>query len=183
MTVEMKKLYHEKVVPSLQKEFSIKNIMAVPKIVKVVVSSGVGDAILNNQALDDASKEISLITGQKPLVTKAKKSEAGFKLREGMKIGLKVTLRHQRMYAFLERLIKVALPRTRDFRGVLETSFDKKGNYNLGIREATIFPEIPFETVDKIRGLQVTIVTTSTNDEQSFFLLSQLGMPFRKKEQ
>ncbi|AOG60811.1 50S ribosomal protein L5 [Spiroplasma helicoides] len=176
----LEKLYKEKIIPELFKEKQYKSIMQVPKITKVVINQGIGDAVQDSKRLDDAVAELALITGQKPLVTKAKKSLAAFKLREGMPIGAKVTLRGKRMYEFLDRLISVALPRVRDFRGVPKTSFDKQGNYSLGIKEQIIFPEIDYDKVKKIRGMDITIVTTANNREDAFALIQKMGMPFSK---
>ncbi|QBQ08127.1 50S ribosomal protein L5 [Spiroplasma gladiatoris] len=176
----LEKLYKEKIVPELFKEKQYKSVMQVPKIVKIVVNQGVGDAVSDSKKLDDAVAELTLITGQKPLITKAKKSLAVFKLREGMSIGAKVTLRGQKMYEFLDRLISVALPRVRDFRGVPKNSFDKQGNYSLGIKEQIIFPEIDYDKVKKIRGMNITIVTTATNRDDAFSLIQKIGMPFVK---
>src|SRR3954471_6292510 len=172
--------YKNEVAGALAKEFGITNPMAVPKIEKVVVNMGLGEASSNSKILDVASDEIRAITGQKPVITKAKKSIAAFKLRQGMNIGSMVTLRGERMYEFLDRLISVALPRVRDFRGVSGKAFDGRGNYTLGVREQLIFPEIDFNKVDKTRGMNITIVTTAENDEQARALLKALGMPFRQ---
>ncbi|QHX37002.1 50S ribosomal protein L5 [Spiroplasma sp. BIUS-1] len=176
----LEKQYKEKIVPELFKEKQYKSIMQVPKITKVVINMGIGDAVHDTKKLDDAVLELQQITGQKPLVTKAKKSLAVFKLREGMPIGAKVTLRGKRMYEFLDKLISVALPRVRDFRGVPKTSFDKQGNYTMGIKEQIIFPEIDYDKVKKVRGMDITIVTTATNKDESFALLQKMGMPFVK---
>lgn len=172
-------LYKLEIVPRLMEKFNYKNVMEVPRIDRVVVNIGVGEAIQNAKALDGAVSDLATITGQKPVVTKAKKSIAGFKLREGMSIGCKVTLRGQRMYDFLDRLINVSLPRVRDFRGVSPQAFDGRGNYSLGIKEQTIFPEIEYDKIDKIRGLEVIIVTTAVTDEEGRELLKGFGMPFR----
>ncbi len=174
----LKEKYQKEVVPALQKEFGYKNVMAVPKIEKVVLNMGVGEAIQNAKILDSAIDELTTITGQKPVITKAKKSIASFKLREGQSIGTRVTLRGEKMYEFLDRLINIALPRVRDFRGVASKSFDGRGNYTLGIRDHLIFPEIDVAKVDKAKGMNITIVTTAKNDEQARFLLKELGMPF-----
>jgi large subunit ribosomal protein L5 len=176
----MRERYRTEVVPALMKEFGYKNTMQVPRVAKVIVNMGVGDAIQNPKALDNAVAELAVITGQRPVVTKAKKSIAAFKVRTGMKIGCKVTLRGERMYSFLERLLNVALPRVRDFRGVSVKSFDGRGNYSLGVREQLIFPEIEYDKVEKIRGMDVVIVTTAGTDEEGRGLLSALGMPFRE---
>jgi large subunit ribosomal protein L5 len=176
----LKEKYRQEIAPAIAKEFDIKNPMAVPKIEKVVVNMGMGEAISNSKILDVAVEEIRQVTGQKPVITKAKKSIASFKLRQGMNIGAMVTLRGDRMYEFLDRLLNVALPRVRDFRGVSAKAFDGRGNYTLGIREQLIFPEIDFNKVDKTRGMNITIVTTAKTDEQARALLKALGMPFRQ---
>jgi large subunit ribosomal protein L5 len=176
----LKDKYRNEIAGALAKEFDIKNPMAIPKIEKIVVNMGVGEAISNGKVLDTATEEIRLITGQKPVVTKAKKSIAAFKLRQGMSIGSMVTLRGDRMYEFLDRLISVALPRVRDFRGISGKAFDGRGNYTLGIREQLIFPEIDFNKVDKTRGMNISIVTTAQTDDQARSLLKALGMPFRQ---
>lgn len=175
----LKELYQNEVVAKLRTEFNYSNIMQVPKIDKIVVNMGLGEAIQNIKILDSASSELSKITGQKSVITKAKKSIASFKLREGMPIGCMVTLRRDRMYEFLDRLLNVALPRVRDFKGVSGKAFDGQGNYTLGIKEQLIFPEINYEEIDKIKGLNVTIVTTAKNDEEGKALLKHMGMPFR----
>ncbi|HEY2846454.1 MAG TPA: 50S ribosomal protein L5 [Pyrinomonadaceae bacterium] len=172
--------YKKEIAPALAKEFDIKNPMAIPKIEKVVVNMGLGEASANAKILDVAADELKSVTGQKPVITKAKKSIAQFKLRQGMSIGTMVTLRGERMYEFLDRLISVALPRVRDFRGVSAKAFDGRGNYTLGIREQLIFPEIDFNKVDKTRGMNISIVTTAPNDDQARSLLKALGMPFRQ---
>lgn len=172
-------LYQKEITPSLMDKFKYKNVMQVPQIEKIIINIGVGEAIQNPKALDGAVNDLSLISGQKPIITKAKKSIAGFKLREGMSIGCKVTLRGERMYQFLDKLINVALPRVRDFRGVSPQAFDGRGNYSLGIKEQTIFPEIEYDKIDKIRGLEVVIVTTAKTDEEARTLLRSMGMPFR----
>jgi large subunit ribosomal protein L5 len=168
------------VAPAISKEFGIENPMAVPRLEKIVLNMGMGEAIANAKILDTAVDELKSITGQKPVITKAKKSIAAFKLRQGMPIGVMVTLRGDRMYEFLDRLISVALPRVRDFRGVSPKAFDGRGNYTLGIREQLIFPEIDFNKVDKTRGMNISIVTTARNDDQARSLLRGLGMPFRQ---
>jgi large subunit ribosomal protein L5 len=173
--------YREEVVPALMKEFGYSSIMQVPKITKVVVNIGLGEALDNAKAIEFATNDITKITGQKPILTKARKSIAGFKLREGRIIGLKVTLRGERMWAFLTRLIHVALPRTRDFQGISPDSFDGRGNYTLGIREQLIFPEIDYDKIDKIRGMEVTVVTTAETDDEGRHLLALLGMPFKRE--
>ena len=177
---QLKEKYNEEVVPSLVKKFEYESVMQVPKVEKIVINMGVGDAVQNSKALDNAVEELSLISGQKPVVTRAKKSIAGFRLREGMPIGAKVTLRGERMYDFLQKLIAVSLPRVRDFRGVSKKAFDGRGNYTLGVKEQLIFPEINYDKVSKIRGLDIVIVTTSNTDEEARELLAQLGMPFQK---
>ncbi len=176
----LKEQYQKEYVPALMKALSLKNRMEVPGIEKVVVNIGLGEALDNPKALDAAVSDLSLISGQKPVITKARKSIANFKLREGRAIGSKVTLRGERMWAFLDRLMNIVLPRVRDFRGVLPDSFDGRGNYTLGLREQLIFPEIDYDRIDKIRGMEITIVTTAPTDEQAAVLLELLGMPFRK---
>jgi len=176
----VKELYKEEIAPALVKELSLDNKMQAPKIEKVVINIGVGDALDNPKALDEAVRDLTTITGQRPVVTKAKKSIANFKLREGRAIGTKVTLRGERMWAFLDRLNNVALPRVRDFRGISADAFDGRGNYTLGLHEQLIFPEINYDDVDIVRGMEITIVTTAENDDQARALLSKLGMPFRK---
>src|SRR5918995_5272091 len=171
--------YQTAVLPALVKEFGYKNVMAVPKLEKISINIGMGEATQNAKILDGAATELGLIAGQKPVITKAKKSIAQFKLREGMPIGVMVTLRGERMYEFFDRLVTVALPRVRDFRGVSPKSFDGRGNYTIGVREQLIFPEIDFNKVEKLRGMNITIVTTARNDEQARALLKSLGMPFR----
>ncbi len=176
----LKEKYRTEIAPALAKEFGIENSMAIPKVTKVVVNMGMGEAISNSKILDVAVEELKSITGQKPVITKAKKSIAQFKLRQGMSIGTMVTLRGDRMFEFLDRLISVALPRVRDFRGISAKAFDGRGNYTLGIREQLIFPEIDFNKVDKTRGMNISIITTAKNDEQARALLKALGMPFRQ---
>ncbi len=176
----LKERYQKELVPALLDGLNLQNIMMVPRITKVVVNIGLGEAMDNPKALDAAVGDILQITGQKPVITKARKAIANFKLREGRSIGVKVTLRGERMWAFLDRLINIVLPRVRDFRGVSSESFDGRGNYTLGLREQLIFPEIEYDKIDKVRGLEVTIVTTAQNDEQARVLLQLLGMPFRK---
>lgn len=180
MMNELKQNYQEKVVPSLMEKFEYKSVMQVPKVEKVIINMGVGDAVQNSKLLDNAVEELAVISGQKPVITRAKNSIAGFRLREGMPIGTKVTLRGDRMYAFMQRLIRVALPRVRDFRGVSNKAFDGRGNYTLGVKEQLIFPEIDYDKVSKIRGMDIAIVTTSNTDEESRELLTQFGMPFKK---
>lgn len=177
---ELRQFYEEKVVPHMMEKFNYKSVMQVPKIEKIVINMGVGDAVQNSKLLDNAVEELTLIAGQKPVITRAKKSIAGFRLREGMPIGAKVTLRGERMYEFLQKLIRVALPRVRDFRGVSNKSFDGRGNYTLGIKEQLIFPEINYDKVNKVRGMDIVVVTTSKTDEEARELLAQLGMPFKK---
>jgi len=172
-------VYKQEITPKLMDKFQYKNVMQVPKVDKIIINIGVGEAIQNPKALDAAVNDLSLIAGQKPVITKAKKSIAGFKLREGMSIGCKVTLRGERMYQFLDKLINVVLPRVRDFRGVSPQAFDGRGNYSLGIKEQTIFPEIEYDKIDKIRGMEVIIVTTAKTDEEARELLRSMGMPFR----
>lgn len=180
MAARMKERYLKEVTPNLMKKFNYTTIMQVPKIEKIVINMGVGDAVSNSKVLDSALEDLQKISGQKPVITKAKKSIAGFKLRENMPIGLKVTLRGERMYHFLDKLINVSLPRVRDFRGISNKSFDGRGNYTLGLREQLIFPEIEYDKIDKIRGMDVIIVTTANTDEESRELLTHLGMPFSK---
>lgn len=175
----LKEIYHTEVIQKLRSEFSYANIMEVPKITKVVVNMGLGEAIQNVKILDSAATELNAITGQKSVITKAKKSIATFKLRQGMPIGCMVTLRREKMYEFLDRLMNVSLPRVRDFKGVSSKAFDGKGNYTLGIKEQLIFPEINYDAVDKIKGMNITIVTTAKTDEEGRALLKYLGMPFR----
>ena len=180
MLTPLKEQYQSEVAPELMKEFGYSSIMQVPRLTKIVVNVGLGEALDNAKAIDFATNDITRITGQKPVVTKARKSIAAFKLREGRAIGLKVTLRGERMWSFLSRLIHVALPRTRDFQGVSPDSFDGRGNYSLGLREQLIFPEIDYDSIDKLRGLEVSIVNTATTDEEGRRLLGLLGMPFRQ---
>ena len=175
----LKERYQKDVAPAIAKEFGIENSMAIPRLDKIVVNMGVGEAIANAKVLDTAVEELKAIVGQKPVITRAKKSIATFKLRQGMPIGVMVTLRGERMYEFFDRLVSVALPRVRDFRGVSPKAFDGRGNYTIGIREQLIFPEIDFNKVDKQRGMNISIVTTARNDEQARALLKGLGMPFR----
>lgn len=172
--------YQNEVVPAMMKEFNYKSVMEAPAIEKVVVNIGVGDAIQNSKLLDEAVEELAAITGQQPVITKAKKSIANFKLREGMPIGCKVTLRRQKMYEFLDKLFNISLPRVRDFRGVSDTSFDGRGNYTLGIKEQIIFPEIDFDKVNRSRGMDVVIVTSAKTNEEAKALLTKMGMPFKK---
>jgi large subunit ribosomal protein L5 len=179
-TARMREKYVKEVLPALMKEFSLENPMAAPKLEKIVVNMGVGEATQNAKVIDPAASEVGLITGQKPVVTKAKKSIAAFKVREGMPIGVMVTLRGDRMYEFFDRLVNVALPRVRDFRGVPTKSFDGRGNYTLGVRDQLIFPEIDYSKVEKMKGMNITIVTTAGNDDQARALLKHMGMPFRQ---
>ncbi len=174
------KYYNETVVPAIMKELNYTNVNQVPKIEKIVVNRGLGDVKDNAQAFNKAVDELGMITGQKPLVTNAKKSIANFKIRQGMKLGAKVTLRGEAMYEFLDKLISIALPRVRDFQGVSSKSFDGKGNYALGLTEQLVFPEISFEKIDKVRGLDIVIVTSTKNDEEAKLVLTKLGMPFKK---
>ncbi|MBC7260666.1 MAG: 50S ribosomal protein L5 [Chloroflexi bacterium] len=176
----LKECYMKEVVPALQKEFGYQNVMQVPRLVKVVVNVGLGEALQNAKALDAAARDISLITGQKPIITRAKKSIATFRLRAGNPIGVKVTLRGKRMYDFLDRLFNIALPRVRDFRGVSPDSFDGRGSYTLGLREQLVWPEIHYDSIDKVRGMEITIVTTAKTDDEARELLRLLGMPFKK---
>ena len=176
----LKEKYSKEVVPSLMDKFNYSSVMQAPKVDKIVINMGVGDAVSNAKNLDKAVEELQLISGQKPLLTKAKKSIAGFRLREGMPIGAKVTLRGERMYEFLDKLVTVSLPRVRDFHGVSKKAFDGRGNYTLGIKEQLIFPEVDYDLIDKVRGMDIVIVTTANTDEESRELLSQLGMPFQK---
>lgn len=176
----LKEQYLNEIVPAMQTKFAYKNIMQVPKLDKIVINMGVGEAKDNAKILDSAVKDLEIIAGQKVVVTRAKKSVANFKLREGMPIGCKVTLRGEKMYEFLDRLVNISLPRVRDFRGVSATAFDGRGNYALGIKEQLIFPEIEYDKVDKVRGMDVIIVTTAETDEEARELLTQFGMPFQK---
>ncbi|HEX9617964.1 MAG TPA: 50S ribosomal protein L5 [Anaerolineales bacterium] len=177
----LKDRYQEEVASALMKSLNLENVMQVPRVEKIVVNIGVGEALDNAKALDAAVADLTKVTGQKPIITKAKKSIANFKLREGRAIGVKVTLRGERMWAFLDRLVNVALPRVRDFRGVSPNSFDGRGNYTLGLREQLVFPEIEYDKIDKLRGLEITIVTSARSDEEGRQLLDMLGMPFRKE--
>ena len=174
----LKEKYLNEVVPGLQEQFKYTNVMAIPKLDKVVINIGLGEAVQNPKALDAALNDLTLITGQEPVVTRAKKSIAGFKLREGMPVGVKVTLRGDRMYEFVDRLLSVALPRVRDFRGVSPKSFDGRGNYSLGLKEQLIFPEIEYDKIDKLRGMEIVFATTAKTDEEGRALLKLLGMPF-----
>jgi large subunit ribosomal protein L5 len=184
-TVELPRLrvkYEDEIAPELLQEFDYSNVMQVPRVEKVVVNIGIGEAIQDGKAIDNASNDLRLITGQQPIIRKAKKSVAAFRLREGMPVGLKVTLRGPRMWYFLDKLLSVALPRIRDFRGVSESAFDGHGNYTLGLREQLIFPEIDYDKIDKTRGMEVTIVTTAATDAEARSLLGRLGMPFRLRD-
>ena len=180
MAARMKERFLNEITPALMQKFNYTTVMQVPKIEKVVINMGVGDAVSNSKVLDAAVNDMQLIAGQKPVITKAKKSIAGFKLRENMPIGVKVSLRGERMYYFLDKLFNVTLPRVRDFRGVSTKAFDGRGNYTLGLKEQLIFPEIEYDKVDKVRGMDIVIVTTAKTDEESRELLGQLGMPFAK---
>ena len=180
MTSRLKERYTNEVIESLMEKFQYENIMEVPKLEKVVINMGVGQAKDNPKALEAAVKELEIIAGQKPILTHAKKSIANFKLREGMKIGTKVTLRGEKMYEFLDKLMNIALPRVRDFRGISSTAFDGRGNYALGIKEQLIFPEIEYDKVESIRGLDIVIVTTAQTDEEARVFLEKMGMPFKK---
>lgn len=176
----LKEIYKEEIAPALMEELSFENVMQIPKIEKIVVNIGVGEAISNPKALDEAVRDLTTITGQRPVVTKSKKSISNFKLRAGSPIGTKVTLRGDRMWAFLDRLVNVALPRVRDFRGISDEAFDGRGNYTLGLQEQLIFPEINYDDVQTVRGMEITIVTTAETDDQARALLTKVGMPFRK---
>jgi large subunit ribosomal protein L5 len=179
MAEPLKTLYQEKIIPKLMEQFNYTNIHQVPKVVKVTLNRGLGEAASNAKALEASLKEIGTISGQKPVVTRAKKAIAGFKIRQGMPVGIMVTLRSDRMYAFLERFINLALPRIRDFRGLSPKSFDGRGNYSVGIREQLIFPEIEYDSIDQIRGMDISIITTANTDEEGRALLKEMGMPFR----
>jgi len=176
----LKERYKKEIVPLMMNEFSFSNIMEVPALQRIIINIGMGEALDNPNSLDAAVKDLSAITGQRPVITKAKKSIANFKLREGRQIGVKVTLRGERMWALMDRLVNIALPRVRDFRGVSPDSFDGRGNYTLGIREQLIFPEVDYDSIDKIRGMEITFVTSAKYDEHAKALLAHLGMPFRK---
>jgi large subunit ribosomal protein L5 len=179
-TSRLYEFYKQECVPRMMQEFRYKSVMQVPKVAKIIINIGLGEAIQNIKLLESASSELATITGQKPVVTRARRSIAAFKLREGMPIGCMVTLRKARMYFFLDKLLNVVLPRVRDFRGVSDRSFDGRGNYTLGIKEQIIFPEIDYDKIDKIKGMNITIVTSASTDEEAKFLLSLMGMPFRK---
>ena len=176
----LKEKFVSEITPSLMEKFNYDSVMEVPKVEKIVINMGVGDAVSNAKNLDKAVEELALISGQKPIITKAKKSIATFRLREGMPIGAKVTLRGERMYEFLDKLVSVSLPRVRDFHGVSKKSFDGRGNFTLGVKEQLIFPEVDYDLVDKVRGMDIVVVTTAKTDEESRELLTQLGMPFQK---
>ena len=180
MASRLKEKYQQEVVPALQKEFNYKNLMQVPSVHKVVVNIGMGEVIQNAKAMDAAVSDLATITGQRPVITRAKRSVAAFKLREGMQIGCMVTLRGDRMFQFLDKLMNVALPRIRDFQGISPEAFDGRGNYTLGLREQLVFPEIDYDKVDKVRGMEVSIVTTARTDEEGRRLLKLMGMPFKK---
>ncbi|CAH8773201.1 50S ribosomal protein L5 [Paenibacillus dendritiformis] len=180
MAARLKERYLNEVTPALMQKFNYTSVMQVPKVEKVVINMGMGEAVQNSKVLDSAVAELQLIAGQKPVITRAKKSIAGFKLREGMPIGVKVTLRGERMYHFLDKLFNVTLPRVRDFHGISNKAFDGRGNYTLGLKEQIIFPEIEYDQVDKVRGMDIVVVTTAKTDEESRELLTQLGMPFAK---
>ncbi len=181
MSHYLKERYQKEIIPALSRSLGLDNVMEVPNIKKIVVNIGVGEALDNAKALDAAVEDMTIVTGQKPIVTKSRKSIANFKLREGRAIGVKVTLRGERMWSFYDRLVNVALPRMRDFRGISANSFDGRGNYTLGLREQLVFPEINYDKIDKVRGMEVTIVTTARTDEEGLALLTMLGMPFRKE--
>ena len=182
MGPRLKERYREEVVPALMKEFAYQNVMQVPRLQKIVVNIGLGEALQNPKALDSASEDVAAITGQKPVITRAKRSIANFKLRTGMPIGVTVTLRGDRMYELLDRMVNAALPRIRDFQGVSPDSFDGRGNYSLGIKEQVIFPELEYDKIDRIRGLQFTMVTSARSDEEGKRLLELMGMPFARRE-
>lgn len=180
-TPRLKERYRSEVVPAMQREFGYGNVMQVPRLVKIVVNIGLGEALLNAKALDAATKDLTTVTGQKPIVTQAKKSIATFRLRAGNPIGLKVTMRGKRMYDFLDRLFNIAMPRVRDFRGLSPDAFDGRGSYTLGLREQLVWPEIDYDSVDKVRGMEITIVTTSGTDDEARRMLQLMGMPFAKE--
>lgn len=179
MVQRLKTLYQETIVPKLKEEFSYTNVHQIPKLQKITINRGLGEASQNAKALEASLRELAVITGQRPVVTRAKKAIAGFKIRQGMPVGVMVTLRSERMYAFLDRLINLSLPRIRDFRGISPKSFDGRGNYNLGIREQLIFPEIQYDSIEQIRGMDIAIITTASTDEEGRALLKHMGMPFR----
>ncbi|AMA08797.1 50S ribosomal protein L5 [Picosynechococcus sp. PCC 7003] len=180
MSQRLKTLYQDNIVPKLTEQFGYSNVHEVPKLVKISVNRGLGEASSNAKAMESSIKELSTITGQRPVITRAKKAIAGFKIREGMPVGVMVTLRSEKMYSFLDRLISLALPRIRDFRGISPKSFDGRGNYSLGIREQLIFPEIDYDSIDQIRGMDISIITTARTDEEGRALLREMGMPFRE---
>ncbi|WP_139492785.1 50S ribosomal protein L5 [Brevibacillus dissolubilis] len=180
MATRLKEKYTSEIVPALMSKFNYSSVMQVPKVEKIIINMGVGEAVQNAKALDTAVEDLQLISGQKPVVTRSKKSIAGFKLREGMPIGAKVTLRGERMYQFLDKLMNVSLPRVRDFRGISSKAFDGRGNYTLGLKEQLIFPEIEYDKIDKIRGMDIVVVTSAKTDEEARELLTLMGMPFRK---
>lgn len=180
MTQKLKTRYQEQIVPKLMEEFKYDNIHQVPKLVKITINRGLGEAATNAKALESSLTEIATIAGQKPVVTRAKQAIAGFKIRKGMPVGIMVTLRGDRMYAFIERLINLALPRIRDFRGISPKSFDGRGNYTLGVREQLIFPEVDYDSIDQIRGMDISIITTAKTDEEGRALLREMGMPFQQ---
>jgi len=182
MTSRLRERYQSEIVPELMKQFGYKNVMEVPRLVKVSINIGMGEAVQNAKALDAASADLAAITGQKPVITRAKKSIANFKIRENMPIGMSVTMRGERMYEFLDRFLSVALPRIRDFQGAPVNAFDGRGNYSIGIREQLIFPEIEYDKIDRIRGMQVTIVTTAKTDEEARSFLQMLGVPFQRQQ-
>lgn len=181
-TMNMRQKFQAEVGPQLRKEFNYANVMQIPQIKKIVVNIGLGEALTNGKAIENALRDVTTITGQKPIVTRARKSIAIFKVREGQAIGVKVTLRGQKMWAFLERLVGTALPRVRDFRGVPNEAFDGRGNYTLGLSEQLIWPEIPYDSIDKVRGMEITIVTSAPNDREAHRMLQLLGMPFGRKD-
>lgn len=180
MAPRLKEVYRQEVVPALMKEFGYKNVMQVPRLEKIVLNMGLGEALQNAKALDSASEDVATITGQKPIITRAKRSIANFKVRQGNPIGLMVTVRGDRMYEFFDRMVNAALPRIRDFRGISNKAFDGRGNYSLGIREQLIFPEIDYDKIDRIRGMQLTLITTARSDEEGKRLLQLMGMPFSR---
>jgi large subunit ribosomal protein L5 len=180
MATQLKTRYQETIVPKLMEQFKYQNIHQVPKVVKITINRGLGEASSNAKALESSLAEIATIAGQKPVVTRAKKAIAGFKIRQGMPVGMMVTLRGDRMYSFLDRLISLALPRIRDFRGISPKSFDGRGNYTLGVREQLIFPEVEYDRIDQIRGMDISIITTATTDEEGRALLKEMGMPFKE---
>lgn len=181
MAERLKTIYQETIVPKLKEQFGYTNIHQIPKLYKITVNRGLGEASQNAKALESSLNELAIITGQKPVVTRAKKAIAGFKIRQGMPVGVMVTLRSGRMYAFLDRLISLSLPRIRDFRGISPKSFDGRGNYTLGIREQLIFPEVEYDSIDQIRGMDISIITTANTDEEGRALLKEMGMPFREQ--